>query len=75
MLYLHFCSPCERIHILSGHRTKCPACDSNITELSVTYEKYMQLSRIQRKSLLEQCADPSALNLICNIYTARRKRK
>lgn len=75
MLYLHFCAPCERIHILSGHRFKCPACDSNITELSVTYEKYIKLSRAQRESLLMQCSDPSSLNAICNIYVARRKRK
>ncbi len=75
MLYLHFCPPCDRIHILSGHHVKCPACDSTVTELSVTYEKYIKLSRKQRESLLEECAEPASLKAICKIYAARRPRK
>ncbi len=75
MLYLHFCLSCERIHILSGHRVKCPACDSTVTELSVTYEKYIKLSKAQRESLIAQCSDPTYLSHICKIYVARRPRK
>lgn len=75
MLYLHFCLSCERIHILSGHHAKCPACDNTVTELSVTYEKYIKLSKSQRESLTEQCINPTYLNRIGKVYVARRPRK
>ncbi len=75
MLYLHFCHPCERIHILSGHRLRCPACDGKLTELSVTYESYIRLSRNERLELQRQCGDPTALQKMQTLYTSRYKRK
>lgn len=62
MLYLHFCQCCERIHILSGHRKQCPACDSLLTELSVPYEHYIHLNRDERMNLQHQCNNTQSLN-------------
>lgn len=64
MLYLHFCSKCNRIHILSGHRKQCPACDNRLTELSVSYKLYIEYSAEQRMRLLEACAKPYTLQQI-----------
>ena len=58
MLYLHFCFRCNRLHLLSGHRTYCPACDTVLQELSVSYEQYIQMSASQRLYLLNQCSKP-----------------
>lgn len=62
MLYLHFCPKCNRIHILSGHRKQCPACDNCITELSVSYKTYIEYNTRQRMLLLEECAKPYTLS-------------
>ena len=75
MLYLHYCNPCKRIHILSGHRPSCPACSHVLTELSVSYEHYIKLNRSERESLLIQCSDSSSLCQISTSYSARRPRK
>lgn len=75
MLYLHYCNPCKRIHILSGHRSCCPACSNRLTELSITYESYIKLNRSERDSLLIQCSDASSLCKISTFYVARRPRK
>lgn len=61
MLYLHFCPKCNRIHILSGHRKQCPACDNCITELSVSYKTYVEYSAKQRILLLKECGQSYAL--------------
>lgn len=55
MLYLHFCSLCQRIHILSGHRKQCPACAEQLLELSVSYEKYIRYTLSEREVLLRKC--------------------
>lgn len=75
MLYLHFCSLCNRIHILSGHRTQCPACDNELAELSVPYEKYIKYNPDERKTLLIQCTDSHALNNLRTAYISRYQRK
>lgn len=75
MLYLHYCNPCKRIHILSGHRPYCPACNGTLTELSITYESYIKLNRNERNSLLMQCSDASSLCQITTFYSARKPRK
>ncbi len=61
MLYLHFCTKCNRIHILSGHRKQCPACDNCIIELSVSYKTYTEYNTGQRMLLLEKCSNPYTL--------------
>lgn len=62
MLYLHFCPSCQRIHILSGHRRACPACDCLIKELSVSYYTYIKYDIYQREQLLRECRSPASLS-------------
>ena len=75
MLYLHFCSTCKRLHILSGHRITCPACDNSITELSIPYEIYIKMDSTGRESLLNQCTTPHMLQNISASYAHRYQRK
>lgn len=75
MLYLHFCSLCSRIHILSGHRIQCPACDNRLSELSIPYEKYIKYNPSEREALLKECSNPHSLNKIELSYVARYTRK
>ena len=75
MLYLHFCPFCKRIHILSGHRNVCPACDNKLTELSVSYDSYIRCEHKERELLLEQCHNPTSLQKIKSSYVSRYQRK
>lgn len=75
MLYLHFCSSCNRIHILSGHRNFCPACDNVLCELSVPFEHYIKLTPKERQHFLERCANPAVLDKLRVVYVSKRKRK
>lgn len=75
MLYLHFCSKCNRIHILSGHRKQCPACDNRLFELSVSYEKYIKYSLSEREILLSNCINPLSRRKIELSYADRYIRK
>ena len=61
MLYLHFCPLCRRIHVLSGHRKQCPACKHPLSELSVSYENYIQYTLPEREILLKKCTNPVTL--------------
>lgn len=75
MLYLHFCSKCNRIHILSGHRKQCPACDNRLSELSISYEKYIKYTLAEREVLLSNCINPLSLHKIELSYADRYIRK
>ncbi len=55
MLYLYFCPICSRIHILSGRKMHCPACDTSLTSLSVTFSQYAEYSKTERTHLLNDC--------------------
>lgn len=37
MMYIHYCTHCDRIHMLNGHKTSCPACGQPLKELSVSF--------------------------------------
>ena len=75
MLYLHFCSACTRIHVLSGHRLYCPACDGKVCELSLSYNSYIKLSRNERDALVNQCSKPELLQQMRIKQYPRYKRK
>ncbi len=75
MLYLHFCFHCNRLHLLSGHRTYCPACDTVLQELSVSYEQYIRMNALQRKNLLQQCSDSYQLNKSHSICFTQSQRE
>lgn len=57
MMYIHYCKYCRRIHILNGHKVYCPACSGKLTELGISYMKYVNLSKTERGQLKEKCAD------------------
>lgn len=59
MLYLHFCSNCQRLYILSGHRVICPACDHTIKELDTPYEHFIHLNLREREKILQACIKSS----------------
>jgi len=72
MLYLHFCGNCDRIHILSGHRTLCPACDTQLTELKTPYVTYIGWNVSQREDFMEKCRNPLSLQKISTVYAMRK---
>ncbi|MFR9231798.1 MAG: hypothetical protein ACLVLH_01850 [Eisenbergiella massiliensis] len=53
MMYIHYCKYCRRIHILNGHKVYCPACSGKLTELGISYMKYVNLSKEERGQLKE----------------------
>ncbi len=55
MMYLHYCSSCDRIHMLSGHKTSCPACGNALAELTVSFLEYENMSTDERLLCLEYC--------------------
>ena len=61
MMYIHYCKYCRRIHILNGHKVYCPACSGKLTELGISYMKYVNLSKTERGQLKEKCADEKGL--------------
>lgn len=58
MIYIHYCNHCDFIHLLSGHRTNCPNCQEELTELKISYQDYFQMNQRQREHLLGQCQNP-----------------
>lgn len=72
MLYLHYCAPCRRIHILSGHRINCPACDATLAELKVAYTTYITWDTDERARYLEHCHDPASLAGLSTFYPHRK---
>ena len=59
MMYLHYCHRCNRIHILSGHKTICPACDHTLKELRLSFYEYENLGAGERALYLERCQKAS----------------
>ena len=54
MLYIHYCENCDRIHILNGHKTSCPKCDSLLCELPVSFLEYTKKDADERQRLVAQ---------------------
>lgn len=50
MMYIHYCSHCNKIFTLNGHKTLCPKCSSAMQELDITYLKYLALSAGERSA-------------------------
>lgn len=53
MMYIHYCQTCFRLHILNGHKKRCPACQKSLTELTLPYLTYVEMNYCERKILLE----------------------
>lgn len=75
MMYIHYCKYCRRIHILNGHKAYCPACSGKLTELGISYMKYVNLSKAQRLLLKEKCADEKSLKELSVEYRMHRYSK
>lgn len=71
MMYIHYCKYCRRIHILNGHKLYCPACSGKLSELNISYMKYVNLTREERHALKEKCADEKNLRELSVEYTRR----
>ena len=71
MMYIHYCRYCRRIHILNGHKAYCPACSGKLTELDISYLKYVNLSRQDRRALKEKCADEKTLRELSVKYRSK----
>lgn len=52
MMYIHYCRHCTRLHILNGHKVFCPACETKLTELKMSYLTYVDLNISERQALL-----------------------
>lgn len=74
MLYLHYCPVCTRIHILSGHRTSCPACENVVAELKVPYTTYITWNAEERQNFLNRCKEPASLSRLSTVYTLHKYR-
>ncbi len=55
MMYIHYCKHCDRIHMLSGHKSDCPACDKQLVELPVSFLEYQSMNEAARQLLRAQC--------------------
>lgn len=51
MMYIHYCKYCQRIHMLNGHKYYCPGCCGHLTELKISYLKYVNLDKAERIAL------------------------
>lgn len=72
MMYIHYCKGCERIHILNGHKQACPACESPLTELHVSYLEYISMTEVERQLLLNDCRDDARLSHLAITYRMSR---
>ena len=52
MMYIHYCKTCMRLHILNGHKSFCPACQTLLTELKLPYLSYVEMDNNAREQLL-----------------------
>ncbi len=75
MMYIHYCKYCRRIHILNGHKLYCPACSGKLTELNISYMKYVNLTRQERHALREKCAEEKGLHELAAPYRRRDEGK
>lgn len=52
MLYIHYCESCDKVHILNGHKKKCPKCEGALKELPISFLQYTSQNRQERDDLL-----------------------
>lgn len=51
MMYIHYCQRCDKIHLLSGHKSCCPACTASLAELPVSFLEYENMDVQTREQL------------------------
>ena len=68
MMYMHYCKPCNRVHMLNGHKMKCPKCGGSITELRIPYMEYVSMDMDERNAFKMKCADEAQLKELSTTY-------
>lgn len=68
MMYMHYCQHCQHLHMLNGHKLLCPACQSNLTELKLSYLTYVEMSTQERQYLLERLSTENGLKEMSTTY-------
>ena len=68
MMYIHFCKNCSRLHMLNGHKMKCPACGDSLFEMKMPYMDYVNMTATQRKQLLDDCHNEEYLQKLSTTY-------
>lgn len=68
MMYIHYCPACLKIHMLNGHKQKCPRCEGKLVELNIDYMTYTSMDVNERALLEEKCAIPQELEEIKTTY-------
>lgn len=68
MMYMHYCKRCQRVHILNGHKMKCPRCDSSLTELQISYMDYINMSIPERTAYESRLINPDELSRLSTTY-------
>lgn len=48
MLYIHYCKKCDHVHMLNGHKKKCPKCSLPLKELPISFIQFTNLSEDER---------------------------
>ena len=68
MMYIHYCQTCNKIHMLNGHKQRCPRCEEQLVELKVDYLDYTNMDTGERELLEARCAIPAELEQIKTTY-------
>lgn len=68
MMYMHYCRFCQRLHMLNGHKTICPSCLCDLTELKLPYLTYVEMDAEDRELLLEQLKTDDGLKEYSTTY-------
>lgn len=57
MMYVHYCKACHWVHLLNGHKQKCPRCNTTLMELSIPYRDYVAMNITEREIVKTKCAN------------------
>lgn len=75
MMYIHYCKECQYMHILNGHKSSCPKCNTLLNELNVSYLDYIEMNQQERAELLTYLADDTGLAKFSTFYRMSRYTK
>lgn len=75
MMYVHYCHDCNRLHILNGHKTICPACNQPLAELQISYLDFVELDKDERNAFRKKCANPETLKELSTTYRLHKYSK
>lgn len=68
MMYMHYCKRCHRVHMLNGHKMRCPKCCEALSELRISYMTYVDMDLEERESFKTLCEDDNHLKELSTTY-------